>query len=275
MKEKSVAVLMSVYYNEKPEYLGKALSSVFNQTLQPSQVVVVKDGPLSEGLEIVISEWIARESHRLKVIQLEKNCGLAVALNKGLEQIEAPFIARMDSDDISLPTRFEKQISYLLENPEVDILGSWIAEIDEKDLIIKPKVFYPEKHEGCFQLFAFRDPVAHPSVIFRSRFFLKAGNYSERHVGENKNEDTNLWYRGFKNGCVFANIPEVLLHFRRSKSFYIRRSGLLRGKLILRDRLVINRELSYGFKANLFAFAYFILGMLPSRLKKLMYQYLR
>lgn len=273
--ESKLSVLMSVYKNELPVNLNKALQSIFSQSLMPKHLVLVKDGPLSRELEQVINHWKSSNNSTIITISLDKNYGLAIALNKGLEHISSEFIARMDSDDIALPDRFEKQVRFLLKNPETDVVGSWIAEIDENDKIIKSEVRYPQTHDACLRAFAFRDPVAHPAVMFRKRYFDKAGVYSKIHVGENKNEDTNLWFRGFKKGCVFANLPEILLHFRRSQNFYTRRSGLMRGKLIFKDRLRINMELRYGIKANLFAFAYFLLGLTPSWLKKFLYQYFR
>lgn len=275
MKKNDLSVLMSVYRNESAENFEKSLNSVFAQTLRPSKLVLVKDGPLSAALETIISNWARKEKAIFHVVSLEKNCGLAIALNEGLKFIDSDLIARMDSDDIAIANRFEKQVKFLLENPMVDVVGSWIAEIDENDLIIKREVRYPNDHQGCYRQFAFRDPVAHPAVMFRQRFFQKAGVYSERHVGENKNEDTDLWYRGLKNNCLFANYPEVLLNFRRSGDFYIRRSGLLRGKLIFKDRMRINKDLGYGFTADLFALAYFFLGISPRFIRKLLYQYLR
>lgn len=270
-----LTILMSVYKEERPEYLDQALESVFNQTLKADKVVLVEDGKLTSELDKVIEKWQKQES-TLVVLPFEKNRGLAVALNEGLKIIDTEYIARMDTDDICLPTRFEKQIKYLEENKEIDVVGSFISEINENNEIIKNVVKYPVTHKECFKFFAKRDPMVHPTVMFRKSFFKKIGSfYCERFVGVNKQEDSDLWYKGFLNGCLFSNYPEVLFRFRRASSFYSRRTGLFYGLVILKEKLKRCKKLGYGFSAVFYAFAYFFMSQLPSCLKKYIYQFAR
>lgn len=270
-----LSVLISVYKSETAANLDKSLTSVFSQTLQPDQVVLVQDGPLNAELDQIISKWTTQEK-KIITIALKQNSGLAVALNKGLERITADFIARMDSDDVCKPDRFQKQIEFLLKNQDVDVIGGWLEEIDENGRIVKDLVKFPVSHDECFSFFSRRNPLAHPAVVFRKRFFEKVGGgYDERFVGKNKQEDTELWFRGFKNGCVFANLPSVLLSFRRSSKFYERRSGLDSGLLFLKDRLKWNRSLGYGLAADLYAFGYFFMTISPGFVKRFLYQALR
>ena len=180
-----LSVLMSVYTDEKPEYLNMALESVFNQTLKAIEVVLVKDGELTNELNEIISKWQKQEK-TLTVLNFKENRGLAIALNEGLKKIDTEFIARMDTDDICLPMRFEKQVEFLKRNPCVDVVGSYIQEINENNEIIKNIVKYPITNDECFIFFAKRDPVAHPTVMFRKSFFIKTESYyCERFVGVN------------------------------------------------------------------------------------------
>lgn len=266
---------MSVYRAEKAEYLDMALRSVFNQTLKAGKVVLVKDGLLTPELDAVIDKWKKCEESLL-VLPCEKNQGLAVALNIGLQQINTKYIARMDTDDISLPNRFEKQLEFLKKNPEVDVTGTFIQEIDENGCVIKTKVEYPITHEECYRFFQKRDPMAHPTVMFKDSFFKKInGYYDERFVGVNKQEDSDLWFKGFLNDCKFANIPEVLFQFRRSSTFYGRRTGLKYSLMLLKEKIRRNKKLGYGISAYFYAFAYFIMNQMPGWIKKMLYQFAR
>lgn len=270
-----LSVLMSVYKAEKPKYLDLALESVFSQTLKADKVVLVKDGKLTPELDEVIEKWKNAESS-LTVLPFEKNRGLAIALNEGLKVINTEFIARMDTDDIALPQRFEKQVEFLKRNKEIDVVGTFIQEINENNQIIKDIVKYPVTHQECYEFFAKRDPLAHPTVMFRKTYFEKIGEfYTERFVGINKQEDSDLWYKGFLHNCKFSNIPEILFQFRRSESFYERRTGFQYGLMQLKDKIKRNKELKYGISANIYAFAYFIMTQLPSYLKKYIYQIAR
>ena len=110
------SVLMSVYYKEKPEWLEFSLSSVLDQTLLPNEIVIVKDGPIDDELNLVIDEYSNKNPELFKVYSLNKNVGLGPALNYGMKQCQYDLIARMDSDDYIVPERFEKQLSIYKEN---------------------------------------------------------------------------------------------------------------------------------------------------------------
>ena len=272
---KDLSVLMSVYKSEKPEYLDMALKSVFTQTLRAGKVVLVKDGVLTAELDDVIEKYKKIENS-LTILSFEDNRGLAVALNEGLKVINTEYIARMDTDDICVSTRFEKQIKFLEANKDIDVVGTFIQEINENGEVIKDIVKYPITHEECLKFFAKRDPMAHPTVIFRKSFFNKIGSfYDERFVGVNKQEDSDLWYRGFLSGCKFSNYPEILLKYRRAKSFYNRRSGLKYSFLILKEKIKRNRNLGYSKLADLYAVSYFFMSQMPGFIKKYLYQVAR
>ena len=170
-----LSVLMSLYHKEKPEYFHKAMESIWtNQTLRPDEIILVEDGALSENLYSSINYWKEQIGTKLVSVPLPKNMGLAFALNEGLKVAKGDFIARMDTDDIAEPERFKQQIEFLQQNSDIDAVGCWICEIDENDSVINDKVEYPIFHNELYQFFEKRDPLTHPTAMFR-KVFDKAG----------------------------------------------------------------------------------------------------
>lgn len=267
-----LAVILAVHSGDSPVYFKEALESIRLQSCSGFLTLIVLDGPVNEEIESLIESFPC-EQH---LIRFSVNQGLAAALNAAIaycrkEGIE--FIARMDADDRMRKGRLQHQLEFLKANPDVDILGGSIIEIDEEGKERGKMIIYPENHQKCLAFFRFRDPVAHPAVMFRSRFFEKAGIYNEQ---MRKNQDTELWYRGFLSGCRFANIPEVLLEFRMTRDFFdSRRSGRVRAKQLFLLRRKINRGLQFGLKAQLFAMAGFLLTVSPSWLRRWAYKALR
>lgn len=269
----SIAVLLPVYAGDNAQYFQIAMQSILEQSYKHIDLIVLADGPLNTELEQVIQRV---QAYRITVIRNEENKGLAHVLNRGLEycsEKKYAFIGRMDADDISIKERFRMQLEFLSAHPEIDVVGGAIEEIDSQGNTRKKVINYPETHHECFQFFAKRDPLAHPAVLFRSSFFDKAGFYDESF---RKNQDTQLWFQGFKNQCQFANIAEVVLQLRMNEDFFkSRRGGYQRALKILNQRSKINRELGYGFKAKLFAMGMFLLTISPSGVRKIAYTYLR
>lgn len=216
------SVLMSVYYKENPSWFKTALDSVINQTLQPNEIVLIEDGKLTDELYKVIEEYKNHYPNLFKIIPLEKNSGLGEALRVGVLNCSNELIARMDTDDIARNDRFEKQIQFFQEHPNVDLVGSWISEFeDEPDKIISYRQL-PIEHQEIYKFGQFRCPVNHMTVMYRKDAVLKAGNYQTF-----KNiEDYYLWGRMLKQGAVFANIPECLVNVRAGNSMLKRRANL-------------------------------------------------
>lgn len=125
----SFSVLLSLYHKESPLFLHQSLASIFTQTLLSTEVVLVEDGPLTDELYAVVKEFANCHSE-LKVISLSTNQGLGKALNEGLRHCSYDLVARMDTDDIAKPDRFEKQLAIFLEHPEIDVVGAWIDEFE-------------------------------------------------------------------------------------------------------------------------------------------------
>lgn len=270
----NVVVIMSIYKNDMIHYVELAVNSILNQTYKYFDFYIQYDGPVNKDVDAYFS---ALEDSRVKILKRNYNKGLAHSLNELLDLVKCnryEFIARMDADDISTLDRFEKQIAYLASNPSVDIVGGSINEIDAEGKDRGKITRYPCAPEECREFFAKRNPVAHPTVMFRRSFFDKTGwNYPTDFL---RNEDTRLWHEGYKHGCVIANLPDVLLHFRMTDAMFTqRRNGKAFAKSQLTLRKMINRDLRFGIKADMYAYAMYLLMISPSWLLKFAYRVLR
>lgn len=211
---------MSVYFKDKPEFLKNSLESVFSQTLPPSEVVLVEDGPLTEALDEVVESFSAIHPE-LHPVKLEKNMGLGAALNEGLRHCHNELIARMDSDDICHEDRFECQLKFMTDNPRVAACSSWIEEfVDTPGNIVSVKSL-PATHEELVAYNRKRSPLNHPAVMFRKSAIEKAGGYMHFYLFE----DWYLWARIIATGGRIANIQRSLLYFRTTPDMYKRRGG--------------------------------------------------
>ncbi len=161
------SLLLSVYVKENPRYLNEALGSIENQTLQPFEIILVKDGLLTPELDSIIVYNSEHSKIPYKIIELKENVGLGEALNEGMRRCTCMWIARMDSDDIALPVRFEKQFLYLSEHSEIDILGGWICEFDEIPKKCNKERRVPELHDDIVKFSKHRNPLNHMTVVFR------------------------------------------------------------------------------------------------------------
>ncbi|MGG3925867.1 glycosyltransferase [Metabacillus fastidiosus] len=216
------SVLMSLYDKEKPDYLQQALESLVTQTLLPNEIVIVKDGPLPSTLEVVLKNYMENYPQLFLFLQLEKNMGLGLALQHGVNHCRYPIIARMDSDDVCHPQRFEKQITYMIEHPHIDTVGSWICEFQDswKQGQYIRKV--PLTAEEIKTYSKKRNPLNHMTVMFRKKSVLKVGNY----LPFPWNEDYYLWVRLLHHGYTIENISEPLVFARANQDLYRRRGGL-------------------------------------------------
>lgn len=215
------SVCMSAYRGDNPVYVERAVKSItVEQTLKPAEVILVVDGPVTANLEYTIKD-LATQIPIIKPIWLPENVGLGNALKIAVQEASYEYIMRMDSDDISLPNRFEKQMNYMVLHPEIDVLGGQISEfIDMEDNIIGRRIV-PESSERIAHVIKRRCPLNHVSVtLLRSRV-LQVGNYLDWHF----NEDYYLWIRMYLAGCRFANLPDTLVNVRVGKDMYARRGG--------------------------------------------------
>lgn len=215
------SVLMSLYAKENPEYLRQSLNSIFSQTLKPDEVILVEDGPITVELDAVVSEY-AEKHPEMKIVPLPVNGGLGNALNEGLKHCSHELVARMDTDDISKPERFQTQVRYMESHPEIDISSAWIEEFEDEISNVKSIKKVPLTHEEISGYIGLRNPLNHPAVIFRKGAVEKAGGYQHFHLFE----DWYLWARMYVAGCHFANIDKSVLYFRISPQMFKRRGGV-------------------------------------------------
>lgn len=217
----SFSVLISLYYKEKSDNLIESLKSVFSQTMRAEEVIVVEDGLLNKELYDVLDEFAALYPELIRV-KLNQNMGLGRALNEGLKHCNNDLIIRMDTDDISYPDRFEKQITFMEKYPEVDISSGWIVEFEGTKENIKAIKKLPESHIELTTYIKTRCPINHPAAIFKKSKVLEVGGYKHFPLFE----DYYLWGRMMQKGAIFANIQEPLLYFRISDEMFKRRGGL-------------------------------------------------
>ncbi|WP_152422009.1 glycosyltransferase [Natrialba chahannaoensis] len=227
MATRQFSVLISVYENDDPDHLTIALDSVLDQMEVPSEIVLVADGPLTTELENVIERFRTSHPEVFTLVRLESNQGLGAALRAGLEACSYEFVARMDADDISKPERFEAQISYLLENPDVDVVGSYVGEFRDQPDAIDNVREVPSDSESVARMARFRSPTNHPSVMFRRSSVLEAGNYRPYR----SMQDYELWMRMLSQGYTIENIPAVLVKCRAGDGLYERRGGVSYARL--------------------------------------------
>lgn len=215
------SVLVSVYKNDAPPFFSCAMDSILNQTLPPAEIVLVRDGEVPDELQQTIDSYCRKYPELIRYIPLEVNGGLGNALRIGVERAKYDLIARMDSDDVALPNRFELQAKAFEEHPEVGIIGGQITEfIDTEENIVCRRVV-PTGHEEIVKYCKTRSPMNHVTVMFRKSAVLGAGNYMNLYFAE----DYYLWCRMLANGCRFLNLSEVLVNVRVGVAMYRRRGG--------------------------------------------------
>lgn len=273
---KEIAVILPVYKKDKVNYLTKAVESIVMQSYTNFHIYIGVDGPVGDGLADYLK--LVETQEKITIVMFEENRGLACVLNDLLDicfKEGYQYIARMDADDISIETRFEKQMEYLDTHPDIDVVGGAINEIDEFGHHLGQTVVYPATPVKCKAFFAKRNPHAHPAVLFRKSFFDKLNGKKYR-PEYRQNQDTMLWFDGMMVGTQHANIPDAVLWFRMTDvMFKKRRNGWAFAKKQFKDRLMINRGLGYGFYADVYGFAMFCMLISPAWVKKIAYRLFR
>lgn len=214
------SVLMAVYHNDNPDWVRRAVDSVFCQSVIPDQAVMVVDGPVSEECTAVLHSLCDRYP-QFEIYPLEQNGGLGKALQYGLRFCRFEYVARMDSDDVCDPTRFEKQLKCFEADPTLSLIGSNMAEFtDSPEQIVGFKVV-PESDAEIKRYAKSRCPFNHPSVFFKKSEVIRSGGYQHFPY----HEDYFLWIRMILNGCKFYNIQENLVFFHIDNNTFERRGG--------------------------------------------------
>lgn len=219
---KKFSVLMSLYIKEKPEYFRQCMNSILEQTILPDEIVIVKDGPLTDELEAVLAEYVHNNTQLYTIVPLEKNVGLGMALAHGILACRNELIARMDTDDICRKDRFEKQIAMFEQRPELDICSSHIKEFYDTPDVINATRMVPIDEQEILQYQKRRDSFNHVAVMYKKAAVLGAGNYQHALLME----DSLLWVNMMRNGAKCANVDDYLVYVRTGRDMYARRGGL-------------------------------------------------
>lgn len=262
------SVLMSVYYKEEAENLDECLESIFTQSLRPSEVVLVEDGPISDALKEVIEKY--RDLLGIVSVILEENVGLATALNAGIKKCSNDLVARMDTDDIVVAGRFKKQIEFLNEHPDYSVVGGFVEEWDQTFKVLGSVRRVPLTHKDIVKFSKRRSPVSHPSVMYRRQDVLSVGGYPDFYP-----EDYALWILMLNKGMKFANLNEVLVRMRIESAITERRGlkffmGEIRIFQMMRTFRFIN---AFEFYSNVAIRA--VVRLSPNFVKRYVYRYFR
>lgn len=270
-KYPAFSVLMSVYKKENPQFLDQALYSIEDQTVLPTEIVLVEDGPISAALQEIINEHRAKFVNNFKVIKSIRNQGLGASLRLGTKFISTDWIARMDSDDISVYNRFELQLNEIVKEPDLAVIGGQIQEFAGSPSNIVGCRKVPTSETLIRQFIKWRSPFNHPSVMLNKKCLQKVGGY----VPYGNLEDYYLWSRVIAQNLHVKNIDLVLLKMRVDEGMYQRRGNISNIRYFFRLR-------NFLYKSELLTYREKILGdwmmtaniLMPGRLRKSIYQHI-
>lgn len=260
------SVLMSLYKKEHPEYLRLALDSMINQTVKPDEIVLVEDGPLTPELYAVLDEY----KECLHIVKNKQNLGLGLALNKGLQACRNELVARMDTDDISVEDRCEKQLLFFAEHPDITILGGQIEEFITDPSNVVGKRVVPETDDELKVYMKKRCPFNHMTVMFKKSDVIKVGNYQDWFW----NEDYYLWIRLALEGFKFANIPDTLVYTRVGVDMYQRRGGdkYFKSEIGIQKLMLEKKMIDYGTYVMNCGKRLIVEKLLPNRIRGWVFQ---
>lgn len=264
------SVLMSVYAGEKPLYLQQSLESLYAQTLQADEILIICDGELGKELDAVISDFSEKFGERLTVHRMKTDVGTARCANAGLELCKNEYIIKMDSDDICLEDRAMKQMTYIAENPQTDILGGYIEEFDDstgESLSIRAT---PVTHEEILKFAKRRAPFNNQTMVYKKSVAIACGGYDEELL---RCEDYDFMVRMLANGAKAANIPEVLVRYRVTPDNIKRRKNFKNTKYFVKVRKKLYKSGFSGFWDYVIPCAgQIIMFILPGFLTGLLYK---
>lgn len=268
--DEKFSVLMTTYHGEKPEFLALSLNSVLvEQTRLPDQFVLLVDGPIPEELDEVIKRYANDFPEIMQVIYSPVNQGQSKASAEGLKYVKYDLVARMDSDDICRPYRFEKELEVFSRDPNIGVVGGWISEFDQvpDDAITLRTV--PETDEQITHEFRKRTPINNMTVMMRKSQIERAGGYGRETV----NEDYSLYAHMWAEGTRFYNIQEVLVDARVGNGMVARRHDFRIYKDWRKDqKFLVKCGKHSRFTAFISNFRCFCFVITPIWVKKILYK---
>lgn len=225
-------VLMSVWAGDYPAYLRMAMQSVIDdQTVRPDEVVLVQDGPVGPELAAVIAELRAAAGVTVTFVELGTNVGLGPALNAGLRHCRNDVVARMDADDICVPSRFEEQLAMIVD---ADLIGAGLYEFSGDISNVVGVRVPPVGAEAIAKYARLHDPFNHPTIMYRRAAVLAAGGYQDLDLME----DYALFARMIAGGARIANLDKPLVYYRVGEEAFKRRGG----RALLRSEIALQRQ---------------------------------
>jgi len=241
-----ISIVMAAY-NEELD-IGRALESILTQTFTDWELIVIDDASTDATADVI--RCYAVKDSRINLVCNETNLELSASLNIGIGLAQADLIARADADDINLPERLSKQYEYLQAHHEIDVLGTAAYLLDETGRRVN-SFSYPLTHAELKRLPFLKNQFHHPSVMIRRRFFDTAGLYDTHYA---RGQDKELWLRGLRVDCCYANLPEPLIEY--STDGYVKswRSILKHALSLL--RMAKDLEIERGYVQALVLFAY-------------------
>jgi len=256
-------VLMSIYHDSSSEDLNRCLASLEQQTRQADEIVIVEDGPVNDDVTHCLRSY--SPTLPIRTIALQNNIGLGGALRVGLLQCKNNIVARVDSDDWSAKQRMELQEDFLANNPSISVVAAQMREWHStRSGPISAVRSVPLTSDKIVRLSRWKNPINHPTVMFRKRDVLECGNYYDQSYFE----DYHLWARMIKQQKLFVNLSQILVDTVVDDDYFRRRGGF---------RYVLN-EISLARSLHKFDFfstarmLIFILGRLPTRLMPTVYR---
>ncbi|MGL5409474.1 MAG: glycosyltransferase [Shewanella sp.] len=265
------SVLLSVYKKEFSHHVRSSLTSIWDhQSLKPNQIVLVKDGALTAELDCEIDKWKDKLGDVFTIVSLNDNVGLASALNYGLQYCKYDLVARMDTDDIAMPERFDLQVAFMKANEDIVVSSGYIEEWNADFSAKMSSRVLPLDNNNIVKFAKMRSPISHPACIFRKSVIIEVGGYPTIYP-----EDHLLWVRVLLAGYKLANIPQVLLRMRAGEDFISRRGyNFLKGELASYRIMYQLKFITVGqyLKACVFRT---LVRLPPPKLKVLLYKYMR
>lgn len=255
------SVLMSVYSKVNLDALKLSVGSMVNQTYKPNQIIIVWDGPVSNELKAVVDEFQSNNPNMFTIVSLPENHGLAYALNIGLAVARNDLVARMDSDDYSMPKRCELQVAEFEKRPKLVLLGTQIKFFkDTSDSILKQTRTFPIDVEEIRKVMGRKNPFSHPTVMFRKSVVLECGGYNNE---LRRRQDYELFSRMIvHNKLEGGNLPDTLFLFRGDDEYKKRN----RNKESCQNRMRVQRILYKRGDCSLRDYLYTLIVMTATRI---------
>lgn len=262
--------LMSVYHKDNPQLLREAIESILYQTMKSEEVFIVCDGPLTPELDAVLEEYWTKQPELFTIFRLPNNVGLGQALSEGILRCRNELVARMDSDDISLSDRMEKELAYFRQNPDLSVVGGQIAEFMGSVSNILDYRMVPISDSEIRQMLKKRNPMNHVTTVMKRSDVIACGNYENVYGFE----DYVLWAKMLHAGKRFGNIDALCVYVRVDDDMYKRRSGktCYQGAVVLEKTLKSNSEITqFEYMKNI-AVRFIGYRVIPIFVRKILYQ---